>query len=326
MRYDLPIPYGWYCVGHTKDLANGDVKALKYFGRDLVMFRNEEGAVGVLDAFCPHLGAHLGHGGTVDGTNIACPFHGWQFNTDGHCDKVPYASQVPPKAKDKQTIHSYPVSELHGMIWAWYHPRDIAPLWEVEAVEELDSDDWSDIEIHDWTINTILQETGENAVDTAHFMYVHLSTTLPAGDVTVEGHRRVTDIKMQTAALSEFNDGEESQGHLISKSIGPGQTVQHYDAFFKTIMVGTITPIDDQSLHLRFHFSQPSTASDDQKVIADGVRAMMVEQVEEDIPIWEHKKYEPNPILCDGDGPINKYRKWFRQFYDELNQVDSSAA
>ncbi len=40
-------------------------------------------------------------------------------------------------------------------------------------------------------------------------------------------------------------------------------------------------------------------------------------QVEQDIPIWENKVYLEEPVLCDGDGPINKYRKWFQQFYVE---------
>ena len=39
------------------------------------------------------------------------------------------------------------------------------------------------------------------------------------------------------------------------------------------------------------------------------------EQVEQDMLIWNKKIYEPNPILCDGDGPIAQYRKWFSQFY-----------
>ena len=47
------------------------------------------GEVHVMDAFCPHLGAHLGHGGHVDGCEIVCPFHGWQFDADGHNTRHP---------------------------------------------------------------------------------------------------------------------------------------------------------------------------------------------------------------------------------------------
>ena len=45
-----------------------------------------------MDAFCPHLGAHLGHGGTVDGCEIVCPFHGWQFDAEGATPTSPTAS------------------------------------------------------------------------------------------------------------------------------------------------------------------------------------------------------------------------------------------
>ena len=41
------------------------------------------GRAGVLHAFCPHLGTHLGHGGTVQGNNIVCPYHSWEFDADG---------------------------------------------------------------------------------------------------------------------------------------------------------------------------------------------------------------------------------------------------
>jgi phenylpropionate dioxygenase-like ring-hydroxylating dioxygenase large terminal subunit len=59
--YELPIPYGWFCVGYSDEVAPGDVLPLKYFDSHLVMYRTASGAVNVAEAFCPHLGAHLGH-------------------------------------------------------------------------------------------------------------------------------------------------------------------------------------------------------------------------------------------------------------------------
>ena len=41
-------------------------------------------------------------------------------------------------------------------------------------------------------------------------------------------------------------------------------------------------------------------------------------QLEQDIVIWEHKRYIERPVLCDGDGPIGLFRKWVRQFYPQL--------
>ena len=134
---DLPIPYGWYAVSYSDELAVGEVKPLYFFGRDLVLFRTESGQAVLLDAFCPHLGAHLGHGGEVHGESIACPFHGWQFNGAGMCTSVPYANNMPSRVKDKPCIQGYPVTEVNRTIFAWYHPRNVAPLFEVDVVPQL---------------------------------------------------------------------------------------------------------------------------------------------------------------------------------------------
>lgn len=90
-RVPLPMPYGWFQVLYSHELAPGESKPLEYFGTDLVIFRTESGEAKVLDAYCPHMGAHLGYGirgetgrgGRVSGDSIVCPFHGWAFDGDG---------------------------------------------------------------------------------------------------------------------------------------------------------------------------------------------------------------------------------------------------
>ena len=71
-----PYPRGWYTIADSDDLAPGDVLPIHAFGREFVVFRGEDGEAHVLNAHCPHLGAHLGHGGKVCGNQIRCPFHG----------------------------------------------------------------------------------------------------------------------------------------------------------------------------------------------------------------------------------------------------------
>ena len=82
-------------------------------------------------------------------------------------------------------------------------------------------------------------------------------------------------------------------------------------------LLGAPTPIDDQSMLLTFAFTKPKNLNDGQKMMADFAVAEICRQVEGDIPIWENKVYLESPTLCDGDGPIHQYRKWFRQFYAE---------
>ena len=320
-RYDLPIPFGWFVVALSNELSVAEVKPLHYFDRDLVLFRTQSGQAKVLDAICPHLGAHLGHGGTVKGESIACPFHGWEFNGEGYCTDVPYAENMPPKIVDKQCIRHYEVKEDNQAVWMWYHPNDEAPHWALDSVPEMnDPDFWTQSHSKDWIVNCHIQDTNENAVDKAHFAYVHTSEFVPEGDVEIDGHRRVTELSSKTMAFSDDGtpiEGEFTDTSFTSKSFGPGFTWQHFRGVTNSVMMGMITPISQDSVHLRFLFLYPELKTDVAKLFNDGYIDNVCTQVEQDMLIWNYKHYQPNPILCDGDGPINQFRKWFAQFYVE---------
>ena len=70
------------------------LEILTILGQALAVFRDSDGEVHVLDAYCPHLGTNLGAGGHVKGKCLECPFHGWQFNgLDGRCTHIPYSNK-----------------------------------------------------------------------------------------------------------------------------------------------------------------------------------------------------------------------------------------
>src|SRR5476649_1275804 len=114
-RYPMSsFPNGWYAISSLADIQKGKVSAIKALGREMVAFQTESGAISVLDAYCPHQGAHLGYGGVIKWETIECPFHKWCFDTKGKCNKVPY-TKTTPKGK-KSEIFSYPTIERQGMI------------------------------------------------------------------------------------------------------------------------------------------------------------------------------------------------------------------
>jgi len=320
MSSGLPIPFGWYAVAYSSDLEPGDVEPIFYFDRHMVMFRTESGQAKVLDAYCPHLGAHLGHGGQVKGEHIACPFHAWELNGDGEVKHIPYAKTMPRRTTEGACIHSYPVQERNQMIWVWYHPRGLAPVFDIVDIPELNDPDWAELDNYEFEFSSCIQETGENAVDIAHFVYVHSAREMPKADVKLDGFYRETEMKTLGPVIDEEGNLDMDQleeSHLVTRSWGPGMTCQAFSRAFKTVMMGTVIPVTADKVKLRFSFTKPNDISEIFNIYTDGLITEIVNQVTNDIPIWEHKKYQESPILCDGDGPIAKYRKWFGQFYDD---------
>src|SRR5689334_9511708 len=121
------FPNGWFRVAKSSDLTVGTVQTLRYFGRELVAFRTEDGKASVLDAHCPHVGAHLGHGGKVIGKTLQCPFHGWRFEGDGTCAGIPYCDKIPASARTR----SWPVEEVNGLIMVYHDPSGAPPQWRI---------------------------------------------------------------------------------------------------------------------------------------------------------------------------------------------------
>lgn len=83
------FPNGWHPVIPSRDLKKGMIKPITVVGHDLIVWRGVSRKAYVFDAYCPHLGANIGVGGSVEGEQIKCPFHGWQFHADGKCASVP---------------------------------------------------------------------------------------------------------------------------------------------------------------------------------------------------------------------------------------------
>ena len=315
-RYPFPIPMGWFQVCVPEDVAVGESEALFYFDRHLAAWRDEEGTLHVMDAYCPHLGAHLGHGGKVCGTEIECPFHGWRFDADGANSDIPYSTRVNKKAR----IRTFPVLEINGKTLVWYHPDpNQAPLWDIPALPELDSGEWYGPVR---TVHTVLahpQELGENAVDSAHFRYVHNTADVPEiTSYVTEGP--VADMR----SIQRFPTPRGVvEGKIESTGYGPGVSIIRFAGIIDTLLVSSTTPIDHESCRTRFDFYTRSLGD---ATTNEGVAKAFVAEVDkqflEDMPIWEHKAHVARPALADTDGPFMTFRKWYAQFYAGMAMPD----
>ncbi len=272
-----------------------------------MLWRDGDGQHHLADAWCPHLGAHLGHGGRVEDGCLVCPFHEWSYDTAGHNVDIPYADRPNRKAR----LRTYWTSERNGHLLGWYHPDPaVAPTWEVpdalpdEAVE---------CQRFNRQVRTGWQELAENSVDMSHFRSVHgLNQVGEVGELHIEGpYRRVRSSQSFHTPRGEF------EGQIESNSYGPGMGVIHFTLMGTVTLISATTPVEHDLVDVRF--TMYHKAGDDMAAkIGVAFGAEVERQFDQDIPIWEHKRYQPSPALAPSERPITEFRKWAKQFYAEV--------
>ena len=145
----------------------------------------------------------------------------------------------------------------------------------------------------------------------AHFLYLHRTQEQPISESEILGH--ILHVKAHTLMMTPRG---EAKGEIDVHLYGFGFTTTRFKGIVETLLLSSATPIDEEYVELRFAFvvkmlpSQMVTST-----VGDAFSKEVARQVEQDIPIWENKIYIDPPLLCSGDGPIGKFRKWCKQFY-----------
>ncbi len=278
-----------------------------------------------MDAYCPHLGAHFGRGGRVQGEQLRCAFHGFCFDSEGRCVATGYGSKPPPTAN----VSTWPVRETNGMILVYHGADGAAPSWEVPALE---ARGWSAPVFRRFVLNAHPQETTENSVDLGHFSHVHgYGAVHMLRDVVTEGpylstayasHRPMPLLSRWSSIHFDFDFETHIHG------LGYSQVdvrVRGFDIGARLWVLPT--PIDAQRISLYLAASGDGTADDTHpwlrpiprrlraRAIGAGLLFALSVDAKQDFAIWQHKRYVHPPALAQGDGPIGKYRTWAAQFY-----------
>jgi phenylpropionate dioxygenase-like ring-hydroxylating dioxygenase large terminal subunit len=298
------LPGGWFNVGVAAELGVGDVVPLRCFGTELVLWRSASGRAHLMSAYCPHLGAHLGHGGDVRGEHLRCPFHGWEFDGGGSCAAIPYASPVAGAC-----LVSMPLCEVNGLIMAWRDPLNAPPSWSVPEVPEFNSERFTQFEPRSWDVPAPMWEIGENSVDVQHFASVHHTEGGVSDWWADEDGCRFT-FGATMGVKSPFG---VTSTNVETTQWGPGFAVTRIGGAIGICMITAATPIDERHTRIEARFSTDGAAGSRPRLARHLVRET-VRQYEEDRQIWEHKIYRPAPMLAVGDGPIMRYRRWLAQF------------
>jgi len=312
-----PFPVGWFSVGPAAGLAAGEVRPLRRHGRDLVLWRGQSGDPHLLDAYCIHLGAHLGYGGRVVGDTLRCPFHAWRYDGAGRCVEIPYSGRC---LTNLPSVRGYPVEEHSGQLMAWFS-EDGTPRWRLPELPQLADPAWtSTFETHTWEVATFWREIAENGIDLTHFHYLH----------GVEG---MSELIFSSADGPVWRSRCE---HIVRTPLGSRPASFDYElhgpgyGWLRFAIAGaaevafliTIVPIEVRQLELTFHFLRRITDGPRRQEMTGALVQEVIDQITDDVPIWTHKIIKDPPMLARGDGPIAQLRRWSASF----NRADLTAA
>ncbi|HMN82795.1 MAG TPA: Rieske 2Fe-2S domain-containing protein [Burkholderiaceae bacterium] len=144
---------------------------LRILCEDLLAFRDSDGRVGIVDAYCAHRGAPLFFGRNEQG-GIRCAYHGWKFAADGRCIDLPNAENVrdDPRLLARMAIVAYPVQEAGGIVWIYMGPRDHVP--DMPALEWLHLPA-GHCHASRWLQRSNWLQGAEGEIDTSHISFLH---------------------------------------------------------------------------------------------------------------------------------------------------------
>ena len=126
---------------------------------------------------CPHRLAPLSEGRIDESGNLMCSYHGWEFDTDGECKRIPQAdnSQLVTKNRENFCATVYPSCQENDLLWVWMDADtpEIAAETDLPLSPKIDASKgyvWSsmvrDLE-YDW------QTLVENVADPSHVPFAH---------------------------------------------------------------------------------------------------------------------------------------------------------
>ena len=247
-RYWIPA-----CLSEEIPTPDSPQVRVRILGEDLIAYRDSSGAVGLVDAFCPHRKAPMFFARNEE-CGLRCVYHGWKFDTLGNCVDMP-TEQPDSKFRYRVSMKAYPTYEAAGIVWTYMGPQEHTP--EVPDQELMRAPETHRRVSKSGEHCNFLQAI-EGGIDTAHSSFAHNNDLEnPRLLRNLDRHPKLdvdfTDYGFRYA--SERNVGDETTYLRIYQYLLPSQQCRGFlvgldgktpemPGFYGHIWV----PIDDESV------------------------------------------------------------------------------
>jgi phthalate 4,5-dioxygenase oxygenase subunit len=252
----------WQPVALSEELkADGAPVPVTLMGEELVIFRDERGRVGVLDAHCCHRGADLSYGRLEDG-GLRCIYHGWLYDVNGKILEQP-GEPNGGEHRDAYCLSSFPCREIGGIVLAYIGPGEppLVPNYEFFQV----SDELRFVSKIHHSCNYL--QSNEGNIDPVHLSFLHRNLELSETDKK----RRVTG-------------SENSPNSLFGADIAPRIDVELTDF---GVRIFSIRNVEDDKIYFRTsNFIMPNFSTFPGQTAAEGY------SVNWHVPIDDHSHWK----------------------------------
>lgn len=308
----------WYAILPSRLVKKNQIVSVKRLSRELALFRNSAGELGCVVDQCSHRGAALSQG-KLQGEGLQCPFHGLEFNPQGHCTFVPANGKASTEDLSRFNVKSYAVRESHGIIYLWYGELD-QQTGEVPFFDG-DIDDsfvYSEIEDH-W--QTHYSRCIENQLDVIHLPFVH-HNTIGRGNKTLVNGPKIEFVPggLITSASNEADVGQKPQPAdecvikpTYLKFLFPNIWMNHISETTKVIIY--FAPVDEANtiLYIRFYCRSTGLRPVNKLIAWFGKFGnRIIERQDKRVVITQKPKassFVSKENLLSGDGPVIQYRR-----------------
>jgi phenylpropionate dioxygenase-like ring-hydroxylating dioxygenase large terminal subunit len=316
------IPNQWYAILESNEIKRGKLVGITRMGEKMIAWRDTQGHLSVMVDKCPHRGVALSVG-KIAGDCIQCPFHGFEYDTNGNCVIVPANGKgsIPPKALH---VQSFPLREEHNFVFIWWgKPRDEYP--RVPWFESIpDTMVYSTLKDH-WANH--YSRAIENQLDVIHLPFIHHNTigrgnrTLVNGPIATEESHWPGDHLINLWVYNEVDHGQKPKkpSEMPKPERRPflqfryGNLWQNWIADNLRIVVAFV-PIDDANtrMYLRYYHTIRVPVLRQLMGWLGSLSNLIIERQDRRVVITQkpgRSDLDLGEILIQGDSPIVLYRK-----------------
>jgi phenylpropionate dioxygenase-like ring-hydroxylating dioxygenase large terminal subunit len=322
-------------VAHSSEVANAhDFVTVDLPGNQVLVVRQPDGSIRAFVNVCRHRGSCLVDEPAGNRRVLACPYHGWCYNSDGGLRSITYPETFGEIDRSEFGLVRLPAEERHGLIWVvqrpgaapevagWLGP-EMDDVLAAYSLEDYHCDRVTSFEeVMNWKVAT------DAFVDGYHLKFAHPQSVGPHFYTNVQlfsdfgrharwivPRKRIDRIRFEPAGTAAV-DPYVTVGHFLM----PNTTLLRQPDHFQVLtFVPHPTDPTRSRMDVRLLVAEPVTTEADRQLWDRNFEILLSAVVDEDLPLNRRLQTAVMgrgvaPLIVGRNEPGNQlfHREWAR--------------